>query len=245
MLGAFGEVVDGDRGGFPNRLDVSERNVTGYVESLLKERLLNQLVSHHETQVRRGRRTRGCRWLRRRQHVGRGANVNRLGCDVRRRAWALRASGRLDGRGFRVVGGIGVLGSPRIREAQSAFVGRAAAFAAPLHSRAIILVVALRLERALAIDALVFWTRGSKRFCGSCCRIRCIWCECIRMLSVLMLRTCYTLAHGICTLLVSVDAQVLCIACSIRIYCRQFGAILNHSERKPCKKITAEIESKS
>ena len=50
----------------------------------------------------------------------------------------------------------------RTREAQSAFVGRAAAFAAPLHSRAIILVVALRLERALAIDALVFWTRNAQ-----------------------------------------------------------------------------------
>ena len=50
----------------------------------------------------------------------------------------------------------------RTREAQSAFVGRAAAFAAPLHSRAIILVVALRLERALAIDALVFWTRHAQ-----------------------------------------------------------------------------------
>ena len=50
----------------------------------------------------------------------------------------------------------------RTREAQSAFVGRAAAFAAPLHSRAIISVVALRLERALAIDALVFWTRHAQ-----------------------------------------------------------------------------------
>ena len=50
----------------------------------------------------------------------------------------------------------------RTREAQSAFVGRAAAFAAPLHSRAMILVVALRLERALAIDALVFWTRNAQ-----------------------------------------------------------------------------------
>jgi len=48
------------------------------------------------------------------------------------------------------------------REAQSAFVGRAAAFAAPLHSRAIILVVALRLERALAFYALVFWTRNAQ-----------------------------------------------------------------------------------
>ena len=47
------------------------------------------------------------------------------------------------------------------REAQSAFVGRAAAFAAPLHSRAIILVVALWFERALAIDALVFRTRNA------------------------------------------------------------------------------------
>ncbi len=50
----------------------------------------------------------------------------------------------------------------RTREAQSAFVGRAAAFAAPLHSRAIILVLALRLERALTIDALVFWTRHAQ-----------------------------------------------------------------------------------
>jgi hypothetical protein len=50
----------------------------------------------------------------------------------------------------------------RTREAQSAFVGRAAAFAASLHSRAIILVVALRLECALAIDALVFWTRNAQ-----------------------------------------------------------------------------------
>jgi hypothetical protein len=55
------------------------------------------------------------------------------------------------------------------------------------------------------------------------------------MLRVLMLRTCYT--HGICTLLVSVDAQVLCIACSIRIWRRQFGAIPNHSERKPCRNL--------
>ena len=47
-------------------------------------------------------------------------------------------------------------------------MGRAAAFAAPLHSRAIILVVALRLERALAIDALVFWTRNAQSaFVGS------------------------------------------------------------------------------
>ena len=50
----------------------------------------------------------------------------------------------------------------RTREAQSAFVGRAAAFAAPLHSRAIILVVALRLERALAIGAYVFRTRDAQ-----------------------------------------------------------------------------------
>ncbi len=114
MLGAFGEVVDGDRGGFPDRLDASERNFSGYVESLLKERLLNQLVSHHETQVpRRGRRTRGCRWLRRRrQHVGRGrrgVDVSRLGVDDLRGACALR--GRLDGRALHVVAGIGVLGS--------------------------------------------------------------------------------------------------------------------------------------
>ena len=53
-------------------------------------------------------------------------------------------------------------------------------------------------------------TRRSKRFCGSCCRIRCM--EYIRMLSVLMLRTCCT--RGICNLLISVYAQVVCIACS-------------------------------
>jgi hypothetical protein len=45
-------------------------------------------------------------------------------------------------------------------------------------------------------------TRSSKRFCESCCRIRCIRFEYIRMLSVLMLRTCCT--RGICILLVSV-----------------------------------------
>ena len=47
----------------------------------------------------------------------------------------------------------------RTREAQSAFVGRAAAFVAFLHSRAIVSVVTFRLERALAISALVFRTR--------------------------------------------------------------------------------------
>ena len=50
----------------------------------------------------------------------------------------------------------------RTREAKSAFVGCAAAFAAPLHSRAIVSVVALRLERALAIAALVFRTRDAQ-----------------------------------------------------------------------------------
>ena len=44
-----------------------------------------------------------------------------------------------------------------------AVAGFAAFFAhRSLHSRAIILVVALRLERALAIDALVFWTRNAQ-----------------------------------------------------------------------------------
>ena len=47
------------------------------------------------------------------------------------------------------------------REAQSAFVGRAAAFGASLHSRTTVSVVALRLERALAIAALVFRTRDA------------------------------------------------------------------------------------
>jgi hypothetical protein len=50
----------------------------------------------------------------------------------------------------------------RTREAQSAFVGRAAAFVASLHSRAIFSDVALRLERALAISALVFRTRDAR-----------------------------------------------------------------------------------
>ncbi len=40
------------------------------------------------------------------------------------------------------------------REAQSAFVGYAAAFAASLPSRAVVSIVALRLERALALSAL-------------------------------------------------------------------------------------------
>ncbi len=47
----------------------------------------------------------------------------------------------------------------RTREAQSAFVGRAAA---SLHSRAIVSVVAFRLERAFAIGALVFRTRNAR-----------------------------------------------------------------------------------
>jgi hypothetical protein len=38
-----------------------------------------------------------------------------------------------------------------------AFVGRATAIAASLRSRAVVSVVALRFERAFAIDALVFW----------------------------------------------------------------------------------------
>jgi hypothetical protein len=71
----------------------------------------------------------------------------------------------------------------RTREAQSAFVGRAAKFVASLHSRAfvravagfaaflahrylhsraVVSVVALRFERALAIGALVFWTREAQ-----------------------------------------------------------------------------------
>ena len=50
----------------------------------------------------------------------------------------------------------------RTREAQSALVGRATAFAAFLHSRAIVSVVALWLERALAISALVLRTREAQ-----------------------------------------------------------------------------------
>ena len=44
------------------------------------------------------------------------------------------------------------------RETQSAFVSRAATFAASIHSRAVVSVVALRFERAFAIGALVFRT---------------------------------------------------------------------------------------
>ena len=54
------------------------------------------------------------------------------------------------------------------REAQSAFVSRAAAFAASMHSRAVVSVVALRFERALTISALVFWTREAQS--GFVCR---------------------------------------------------------------------------
>ena len=49
------------------------------------------------------------------------------------------------------------------REAQSAFVGRATAFAASLHSRTIVSVAALQLERAFAIAALVLRTREAHR----------------------------------------------------------------------------------
>ena len=48
------------------------------------------------------------------------------------------------------------------REAQSAFVGRATAFAASLHSRTIVSVAALQLERAFAIAALVLRTREAQ-----------------------------------------------------------------------------------
>jgi hypothetical protein len=72
----------------------------------------------------------------------------------------------------------------------------------------------------------------------SCCRILCIRFDCIRLLSVLMRRTCYT--RGICNLLVSVYAQVLCKACSTgHKRFRRFGAIQNHNERRPCGKIIA------
>ena len=54
-----------------------------------------------------------------------------------------------------------------IARTNRAFVRAVAGFAAffahrSLHSRAVVLVVALRLERALAIDALVFWTRNAQ-----------------------------------------------------------------------------------
>ena len=66
----------------------------------------------------------------------------------------------------------------RTREALGAFVGRAAAFAAFLHSRAIVSVVTFRLERALAISALGFSTgealsafvSGAATIAASCLR---------------------------------------------------------------------------
>ena len=61
-------------------------------------------------------------------------------------------------------------------------------------------------------------TRGSKRFCRSCCRSR---------------HTCCT--HGICLLARSVCAHVLSMACSIWCKrCGRCGAIRNRNERKPC-----------
>ena len=78
-------------------------------------------------------------------------------------------------------------------------------------------------------------TRSSKRFCVSCCRIRCIRFEYIRLPIVLIRRTCYT--RGICTLLVSVYAQVLCS--NWRTRCGRCGAIENHNECRPCGKIIA------
>ena len=84
-------------------------------------------------------------------------------------------------------------------------------------------------------------TRRSKRFCGSWCRIRYMH---IRMLSVQMLCTCCR--FGIYIRCFSVDVQVRCIACNIRdSLCGWFGAIENHNECKPYKKIIALIESKS
>ena len=47
----------------------------------------------------------------------------------------------------------------RTREAFSACMGRAAAFATSMHSRTVVSVVSLRFERAFAIGALVFRTR--------------------------------------------------------------------------------------
>ncbi len=118
---------------------------------------------------------------------------------------------------------------------------------ATFHSRAITSIVALWFERALAIGALVFRTLAREApsvfVRTSCCFIRCIRLEYIRMLSVLMFRTCCT--RGICTLLVLSNAQVLCIinciACSAiwRTCCRRCSAIQNHNERRPCGKIIA------
>ncbi len=51
----------------------------------------------------------------------------------------------------------------RTREAHSAFVRLAAAFAASLHSRAVVSVVTLRFERAFAVGALVLRTREAHR----------------------------------------------------------------------------------
>ena len=95
-------------------------------------------------------------------------------------------------------------------------------------SRAVVSVVALRFERALAIGALVFRTREAQSSFVSRAAAFAAWFEYIRMLNVLMFRTCCT--HGICTLLASVDALVLRIGCSIwRTRRGRFGVIENHS----------------
>ena len=114
------------------------------------------------------------------------------------------------------------------------------------HSRAVASVVDLWFERAFAIGALVFWTRDAQNAFASVSRAAAFAAFGLTTFGccILMFRTCC--ARRICTLLVSVYAQDLCIACSIWRTCsRRCSAIQSHNERRPCGKIIAEIESKS
>ena len=115
-----------------------------------------------------------------------------------------------------------------------------------LHSRAVVSVVALRFERAFAIGALVFRTREAHSafvtraaaFAASL-HSRAFVCAVAGFTAFVAYRGLHSRA------LACVYDQVLCIACSIRIWRRRCGTIQNHSERKPCRKITSEIESES
>jgi hypothetical protein len=102
-----------------------------------------------------------------------------------------------------------------------------------LHSRAVVSVVALRLERAFAIGALVLWTREAQSaFVG-------------RAATIAAWSTFGCRVSG-CTALVAhaelapVYAQILCIACNMwRTRCGRCGAIQNHNERKPWEQVIA------
>ncbi len=103
-------------------------------------------------------------------------------------------------------------------------------------------------------------TQSAKRFCGSCCRIRCIlafegscfscgpavraclrsWCTCglntrgsKRFCGSCCRSRRTRCTHGICLLARSVCAHVLSMACSIWCTrCRRCGAIRNRNERR-------------